>query len=137
MVEKEPRRIIDKNISVQERGIYRKPQNGGNEWQAIPQEKGQQQKLTDEQILELSEIIIKIENHYNFPVDIEWACEKGNFYIVQSRPITTLSETTEILPGVISLSEKFLLNLVTQELRPPVYNSSVFVHSSGWQTKNT
>ena len=92
MVEKEPRRIIDKNISIQERGIYRKPQDGGNEWQNIPPEKGQQQKLTDEQILELSELIIKIENHYGFPVDIEWAMENNQFYITQSRPITTLGE---------------------------------------------
>jgi len=35
---------------------------------------------------------MKIENHYGFPCDIEWAFEKGGFYIVQSRPITTLSE---------------------------------------------
>ena len=32
----------------------------------------------------------KIEKHYGFPVDIEWAFESGKFYIVQSRPITTL-----------------------------------------------
>ena len=56
----------------------------------IPQKKDQQQKLTDEQILELSELIIQIENHYDFPVDIEWAYEKNKFYITQSRPITTL-----------------------------------------------
>ena len=55
-----------------------------------PPEKGRQQKLTNEQILELSELIIKIENHYSFPVDIEWAYENNRFYITQSRPITTL-----------------------------------------------
>ena len=92
VVEKNPRRIIDKNISVQERGIYRKPKDGGNEWQNIPEEKGEQQKLIDEQILELSELIIKIENHYGFPVDIEWAKENNRFYITQSRPITTLDK---------------------------------------------
>ena len=90
VVEKQPRRIIDKNISIQERGIYRKPKEGGNEWKNIPPKKGQRQKLTDEQILELSELIIQIENHYDFPVDIEWAYEKNKFYITQSRPITTL-----------------------------------------------
>jgi phosphohistidine swiveling domain-containing protein len=34
---------------------------------------------------------LNIENHYGFPCDIEWAYEQGKFYIVQSRPITTLS----------------------------------------------
>ena len=96
VVEKNPRRIIDKNVSVQERGVYRKPNGGGNEWQNIPEEKGRQQKLTNEQILELSELIIKIENHYGAPQDIEWAYEKNKFYITQSRPITTLGGTSKI-----------------------------------------
>ena len=42
--------------------------------------------------MELSELIVKIENHYGFPVDIEWAYEKNKFYITQSRPITTLNK---------------------------------------------
>ena len=58
-------------------------------------QKGQRQN-TDEQILELSELIIQIENHYGFPVDIEWARENNRFYITQSRPITTLGEKTKI-----------------------------------------
>ncbi len=48
------------------------------------------QKLSDAQILELSELILKIENHYGFPCDIEWAWANEQFYITQSRPITTL-----------------------------------------------
>ena len=50
--------------------------------------------MSDKEILELSEIILKIENHYRFPCDIEWAFEKGKFYITQSRPITTLRNAT-------------------------------------------
>ncbi|MEK7575406.1 MAG: PEP/pyruvate-binding domain-containing protein [Patescibacteria group bacterium] len=109
VVEKTPRRIIDKNISEQERGLYRaslystkvKPgesgeseglsgNDGPNVWQDIPKAKGAGQKLSDEQILELSELILKIESHYGFPCDIEWAFAGGKFYITQSRPITTL-----------------------------------------------
>jgi pyruvate,water dikinase len=37
-------------------------------------------------------LILNIENHYGFPCDIEWAYEQGKFYIVQSRPITTLKK---------------------------------------------
>jgi len=91
VVEKQPRRIIDKNIETQSRGLYR-ADKGGNEWLDIPKEKGEEQILLDEEILELSEIILRIENHYDFPCDIEWAFENGRFYIVQSRPITTLTE---------------------------------------------
>lgn len=48
------------------------------------------QKLSDIQIFELSRLIVQIENHYGFPCDIEWAWADGQFYITQSRPITTL-----------------------------------------------
>ena len=89
VVEKQPRRIIDKNVQTQSRGLYR-AENGGNEWQDIDKEQGGKQVLSDEEILGLSEIILKIESHYNFPCDIEWAFEQEKFYIVQSRPITTL-----------------------------------------------
>ena len=88
VVEKEPRNILDINVSEQSRGLFRK-KDGGNEWIELG-EKGKEQILSEEQINELSELIIKIENHYGFPCDIEWACEDGKFYIVQSRPITTL-----------------------------------------------
>lgn len=108
VVEKQPRRILDKNISEQERGLFRSSsspqlrggaespkQRGGvresNEWRSIPEEKRKKRKLSDKQILELSELILKIENHYGFPCDIEWAFAVGKFYVLQSRPITTLS----------------------------------------------
>src|SRR3990170_3586273 len=47
-------------------------------------------KLTDNQILEIADIGKRIHRHYFFPQDIEWARENGKFYVVQSRPITTL-----------------------------------------------
>jgi phosphoenolpyruvate synthase/pyruvate phosphate dikinase len=90
VVEKESRRIIDINIATQERALVKKPE-GGNVWIDIPEPKASSQVLTEEQILELSKIILKIENHYGFPCDIEWAYEAGKFYVVQSRPITTLN----------------------------------------------
>ena len=69
--------------------MYRK-KSGGNEWKDLPNKIGEKQVLSDEEILKLSRLIIKIEEHYGFPVDVEWAKEKEKFYIVQSRPITTL-----------------------------------------------
>lgn len=91
VVEKEPRRIIDINVSTQPRALYR-VETGGNEWIGVPEPKASSQVLTKKQILKFADLIMKIENHYGFPCDIEWAFEKGKFYIVQSRPITTLSK---------------------------------------------
>lgn len=92
VVTKKARKIIDINISEQERGIFKKSDGGGNMWVDIALEKGRAQKLSDEDILVLSDQVIRIENHYGFPCDIEWALEDGKFYITQSRPITTLSQ---------------------------------------------
>ena len=89
VVEKEPRNILDINISEQSRGMYRKA-GGGNEWKELGSI-GATQVLSKDEILELSNIILGIEKHYGFPCDIEWAFEGGKFYIVQSRPITTLT----------------------------------------------
>lgn len=88
VVEKKPRSIIDINISEQERGLFRKSE-GGNDWKDLG-DKGKEQVLPGKEIMELTEIILNIESHYGFPCDIEWAYEGEKFYIVQSRPITTL-----------------------------------------------
>jgi len=90
VIEKQPRRIIDKKIVEQFKGLFRK-EDCGNEWKELGDE-GKEQVLTDKEILELSELILKIEKHYGFPCDIEWAREAEKFYIVQSRPITTLTD---------------------------------------------
>lgn len=47
--------------------------------------------LFSSQIRELSSIALRIEKHFGgIPQDIEWCYGRGNFYILQSRPITTL-----------------------------------------------
>jgi len=98
VVEKEPRKVLDINISTQTRALYRSDkasaEHGNNDWVEIPEPKASSQVLNEKQILELSEIILGIEKHYGFPCDIEWAFEKDKFYIVQSRPITTLKKVT-------------------------------------------
>lgn len=92
VVEKQPRRIIDKNVQIQTRGLYCAEKNG-TEWHDIPKEKGESQVLSDNEILELSELILQIENLFGYPVDIEWATENGGFKVLQARPITTLKTT--------------------------------------------
>lgn len=91
IVEKNPRRIIDKHITVQERGLYRGP-SGGNVWKELSEEEGKKPTLTDAHTMELADIVLRIEKHYGFPCDIEWAFEDSTFYITQSRPITTLKQ---------------------------------------------
>ncbi len=106
VIEKSNWNIIDKNITTQDRGLFRKPE-GGNEWQDIPSNKGELPTLTDGQVIELAKLIVRIEQHYGFPVDVEWAREGGQFYIVQSRPITTLQKQQKPVLEPLLLSKIF------------------------------
>ena len=58
----------------------------------VPLKDQEKQKLHGKHILELAKICMHIEKHYGHPQDIEWALEKNKLYIVQTRPITTLSK---------------------------------------------
>lgn len=58
----------------------------------VPKNKQEKFKLSDGQIIELAKTGLNIHKHYYFPQDIEWAFEKGKFYIIQTRPITTLEK---------------------------------------------
>jgi pyruvate, water dikinase len=50
--------------------------------------------IGDEDVLELADFAIKIENHYDRPMDMEWAKDgiDGKIYIVQARPETVASQ---------------------------------------------
>ena len=81
-------KILDINVSKQEKMIVR-DKNGVKEI-SIPKPKQSKQKLSKKQIKELAGLCLKIENHYKSPQDIEWALEDEKFYVVQTRPITSL-----------------------------------------------
>jgi pyruvate,water dikinase len=82
-------KVIDKKISTKKLAIYAL-KDGGTKEQEIEIERQNRQALTDEQILQLERIGRKIEAHFGSPQDIEWCLVDDTFYIVQSRPITTL-----------------------------------------------
>jgi len=88
-------KVIDKKIPVKKLAVY--PLKGGGVKQdAIAPELQEKQVLPDEQILELERTGRLIEKHFNNPQDIEWCLADGMFYIVQSRPITTLFPIPEM-----------------------------------------
>ncbi|MEG3858898.1 phosphoenolpyruvate synthase [Microcoleus sp. herbarium12] len=82
-------KAIDKQISTKKLAIYAL-KDGGTKAQEIEPELQNKQALTDEQILQLDRTGRKIEAHFGSPQDIEWCLVDDTFYIVQSRPITTL-----------------------------------------------
>ena len=125
VVKKDTKEVMDVNISTQTKAMYR-VDGGGNEWKDLPEPQASAQVLTKKQILELSELIIKIEDHYGFPCDIEWAWENGEFYIVQSRPITTLKNTA----GTSVWYGKFNWKSVAKDFNSPFFRNYIWVNSA-------
>ncbi|MBP2079159.1 phosphoenolpyruvate synthase [Oceanobacillus polygoni] len=82
-------KIVEKMIGSKNMAIYGQ-EEGGTETQQIDPDQQKSQTLTDQQILQLARIGRKIEAHFGSPQDIEWCLAEDTFYIVQSRPITTL-----------------------------------------------
>ena len=59
----------------------------------------------------------KIEAHFGRPQDIEWCLVEGQFYIVQSRPITTLYP----LPAVNDGKNHVYMSLAHQQMMTDVW----------------
>ena len=82
-------RISMREIACKERMIRSAPDGGAVEIETAV-ERRQTPTLSDRQVAELTALASRIEDYYGQPQDIEWANLAGAWYILQSRPITTL-----------------------------------------------
>ncbi len=64
--------------------------------QAVPIGQREIPSLQRGQVTELSQIGMRVEAFYGTPQDIEWGHVNGQFYLLQARPITTLTDAAEI-----------------------------------------
>lgn len=89
IVQKDTFAILSKEVSDQSVMLAKK----GNSTKEMPVPKKviDKQKITDEDIVELAKYAQKLQEHYYFPQDIEWAKEKDKLYIIQTRPVTTIN----------------------------------------------
>ncbi|CAH1227829.1 rifamycin-inactivating phosphotransferase RphC [Paenibacillus allorhizoplanae] len=81
--------IVNKRIATKKLAIYGRKE-GGTETKQLAPDQQTSQTLTDQQIVQLALIGRQIEAYFGSPQDIEWCLADDTFYIVQSRPITTL-----------------------------------------------
>ena len=87
-------KILSRTINPQKIRLVKKGKK--NKKELVPKYLLKKQKLTDEEIRKLAHLAKKIHHHYFFPQDIEWAKDKKKFYIVQTRPITTISKKSKV-----------------------------------------
>ncbi|MFN7990827.1 MAG: phosphoenolpyruvate synthase [Candidatus Micrarchaeia archaeon] len=97
-------RVSKKDLSIMDKSVVKQPWmlvklDGKNKRVEIRDDAQGRQKLSDSEIKDLAKTCKRIEEHYQYPQDIEYAFEKDNLYIVQSRPITTLADKKGLEKG--------------------------------------
>jgi len=94
VVEKRSLRIVERSISNKMKWCLR-GDNGLTVVLDLPEDLRKKPSLTDEEVIELARLGIKIEEHYGTHMDVEWAVDDSpfpqNIFIVQARPETVWS----------------------------------------------
>lgn len=130
--------IIHKKISQKKLAIYTSP-DGGTVTNELPSAQQEQQALADKQIIALAALGKKIEQHYQSPQDVEFCVAKDKFFIVQSRPITTLYPLPNLPQQPIRILLSFgHLQMMSDALKPlglsvlqTVFPANIFMAAGG------
>jgi len=110
--------IVDKKIATKKLAIYAS-EKGGTQQREIEPQRQNKQTLTDEQILQLEGLGRKIEAYFGAPQDIEWCLGEDIFFIVQSRPITTLYPLPNVNDGKNRVYVSFgHIEMMTEPIKP-------------------
>ncbi|MBI2028899.1 phosphoenolpyruvate synthase [Candidatus Gottesmanbacteria bacterium] len=107
IVDKYALEIVEKHIATQEKALVREGNN--NVIKKLSSRIQSAQKISTSQVMELATLGKKLERHYFFPQDIEWAIEKGHVYIVQTRPITTIGKRGKPQVAKLETNQKPIL----------------------------
>ncbi|WP_462316487.1 phosphoenolpyruvate synthase [Methanobrevibacter sp.] len=93
-VDKKNNEIINVTIS-DKKVMYTNDEAGTSIKVDVPEEKRNERVLSDEELIELTEMGKRVQAHYGEPMDTEWAFEKDMLFLLQARPITTLGNADE------------------------------------------
>ncbi len=104
VVDKDRRAIVIRSIKPKEL-IIEPDAQGGTRTRTLGEAESHAAVLTDEQVLALADLGVRIESAYAAPQDTEWAVDPaGAIWMLQSRPITTLggaaAEATVVVQGL-------------------------------------
>jgi len=84
--------LVSRDLGKKEKEMVR--ENEETKVKEVSEERRERYVLSEEEAEELSEYGVMIEQHYERPMDIEWARDKdtGQLYILQARPETVHSQ---------------------------------------------
>ncbi|HLD56844.1 MAG TPA: phosphoenolpyruvate synthase [archaeon] len=95
VLDKPTGQILGKKIN-RKKLLFKKDQIGKTVIETVSSEKQEAPVLSDTDLTKLHEYSNRIEDVFGKPQDIEWCIERGRLFILQSRPITTISKNIVI-----------------------------------------
>ena len=119
VVDKPTRQILETSVGSKQAVITLNQTGGTNK---SIRENHPETAITDEQALALTDLLQKIEAHYQKPVDIEWAISDGKIYLLQARPITAYLPLPPEMVTVPGEPKRLYANstLIEQGLQDPL-----------------
>lgn len=117
VVRKSDGHFMEAATAVKEVMTIRRDQ--GIELVSVPDELKSEVTLTDAEVETLRQLCLKAEHYFGSPQDLEWAYAAGTFYLVQSRPITSLFHLPKPTPGRDGLRVFMNINNYSQAMKEP------------------
>ena len=89
-LEKSNAKLVSQNIVTKNKMLIQDFENEGCKEVSVAPGNEDKPVLSSEELKKLHELTLKIQNYYKCSQDIEWAKAGNEFYILQSRPVTTM-----------------------------------------------
>lgn len=125
-----PTRKIRSHLHDQ-RQYYMLPAHSGIFLEKLPDELAEKPPLNVDQVQTVFDLALKSENFFGIPQDVEWTKKDNKFYLLQSRPISTLksSDQQDERQWYLSLHRSFenlksLRNKIEHELIPEMVETA-------------
>ncbi|MGL4669418.1 MAG: phosphoenolpyruvate synthase [Methanobacteriaceae archaeon] len=93
-VDKDADEVVDVIIG-EKKTMFVKDPNGTSMEVEVPEYLKNKRVMSDEELINLTNMGKKIQEHYGSPQDTEWAMMDKKLFMLQSRPITTLDDSEE------------------------------------------
>jgi pyruvate,water dikinase len=90
VIEKESGRLVERKLANKRRMKIIRLDSGGLEEFNVPRAMRERSSLEDRELRKLWSLARKLESHYAYPQDFEWAIEGARVFLLQTRAVTVL-----------------------------------------------
>jgi pyruvate,water dikinase len=90
--DREAREVVTAKVASKKVMHVKDATTGETVEKEVPDDRRDERVLSEKEIEKIAEVAERLEDHYGAPQDIEWAIQDDDFYVLQSRPITTISD---------------------------------------------